>query len=613
MQAQKKEGEDLMRRKKRLVGKDMITIIVLLAVVLGLASVVKDLEPTVTGHVVEEINQAPAWIGESTTFTLVRNDVLILSLGDYFTDVNGDALTYLASEASNINVEISGQQLKLEPETDFVGERLISVFASDGQETTKQSIRIEVLETPAEQPETEPVPELNDAIKDQNGRSVGKKIEEDYTFDTIIDSVERGPHEFIVTFHHTANDEIPVWIEGWADYTLSKNTALPGETITLTVPLIEGIVPKFKLHVGETSDIFEFGKTIPSVTITDDKLNAGQYEIYDRDDDYVDIDITKGESRVLLNAVDAEKVTARIGENSEVEELKTEIVAVDPINVGSATITLAKTGKVSVIRTCTDFDTEAFVCLGEWEITDIPFTDMGDYIIFTVDHFSAYAGGAATQMVIWDDSDFSTQFVGNPLSFYANFTNATGSANNTNGSCRIRLNTTGAWGAWFNMTFNATGNDIYNYTATFGTQGTPFYYEINCTGTGENLAAVDTFYVYQFLPNQGLLSCTHRTGIACLPGETKVLGTSATTNAHAELASQSNYNTSICCQDLSGRNTILTTGITFINLSNVTNAHVAFPNSSVPYNFSANISGSNDTLTCNFINDPTAPGFCPDK
>ncbi|MBW3004293.1 DUF11 domain-containing protein [Candidatus Woesearchaeota archaeon] len=591
-------------RKRHSMGRDLMIIFLLLAIVFGLTSLVKD--ATITGQTVEPLNQAPVWTGETTTFTTVKNDSFVLFLGEYFTDPDGDALTYLASEASNINLEISGQQLKITPEPDFIGDRFISVFASDGEDTTKKVITFTVLETP-EEPEPEPAPEINDAIKDQNGRSVGKKVEEDYTFDTIIDGVERTPNELIVTFHHNANDELPVWVEHWANYKLSKNTALPGETITLTVPLINGIVPKFKLHVGETSDVFEFGKTIPSVKIIDDKLNAGQYQIYDRDDDYVDVELTKGESRVILNAVASEEINAKIG---EIKELKTEVIAIDPIAMGGATITLEKTGTVNVIRTCEEFDTDAFTCLGKWEITDIPFTDMGDYIIFTVDHFSAYAGGTATNLTIWDDSDFSTQFVGNPLSFYANFTNATGSANNTNGSCKIRLNTTGAWGPWINMTFNATGTDIYNYTATFSTQGTPYYYEINCTGTGENLAATDAFYVYQFIPNQGLFSCTHRTGIACLPGETKVLGMSATTNAHAELANQSLYNTSICCQDLSGRNTILTTGTPFLNLSNYTNAHVALPNTSVFYPFTANISGSNDTLTCSYINDPTAPGFC---
>jgi len=591
-------------KRKRSAGKDLLIILVLIAVVFGLVSFAK--QATITGQTIEQINQAPVWTGE-TRFTTTKNNFIIIPLGDFFTDPDKDQLTYLASEASNINLEVSGQQLKITPETNFTGERLIPVFASDGDATTKQKIILEVLKTP-EEPEPEQAPELNNALKDQNGRAVGKKIEEDHTFDTIIDSIERTDSEIIIQFHHTAKDELPVWIEDWADYTLSKKTALPGEAITLTVPLVKGIVPKFKLHVGETSDVFEFGKTIPSVKITDDKLNSGQYKIYDRSDDFVDVEITKGDSRAVLNAVAAEEINARIGKK---ESLKTEVIAIDPIALGGATITLEKTGKVSVIRTCENFDTETFACQGKWEITNIPFTDTGNQIIFTVDHFSAYAGGTATNLTIWDDSDLATQFTGAPMSFYANFTNATGPANNTNGSCRIRFNTTGAYGPWVNMTFNATGTDIYNYTGTFNIQGTPYYYEINCTGTGENLAATDSFYVYQFLPNQGLLSCTHRTGIACLPGETKVLGLSATTNAHAELPNQSVYNTSICCQDLSGRNTILPTGTTFINLSNYTNAHAALPNTSVLYPYPANISGSSDNLTCTYINDPTSPGFCP--
>jgi len=587
MQDKKKKGEALMKRRN--IEKDLVMIILLVAIVLGSISFIKDM--TITGAATA--NQAPTWTSNTATFTITKNSYLELNLNDYFIDPDGNELTFLASAASNVGAEITGQILILTPDTEFTGERMLSIFASDGEETTRQIIRLDVLEIPGEIT-------TNDPIVDQQGHAVGKKIKEDQEFNTIIESVEKTSTEIIIQFHHDGDTELPIRIEGKVKYTLSKKTALPGEKITLTVQLVNGIVPKFKLHVGATSDIFEFGKSIPTI------VSDGNYEVYDREDDYVDIEITKGSSRIILNAVDAPLVKAKIGDLNQ----RTEVAAVDPITVGAATITLAKKSPVSKILVCDDFNTEIFECIGEWQETSIPFTDTGDSIIFTVSHFSAYTGGASTNLTIWDDSDLGTKYINNPIQFNANFTNATGPANTTNGACQIRFNTTGAWGAWNSMTYDAA-TQTYWYLTTFSTVGTPHYYQIDCTGTGETLSATDSFYLYQFLPSQGLLSCTLRTGTGCLPGETDVLGVSATTNAHAELATQSNYNTRVCCQDNSGRNTIFANGTTFLNLSNFTNAHAALPNTSVPYNYSANISGSNDTLYCTYVYDPTAPGVCP--
>ena len=589
-------------KKKRSVERDLVTLVILIAVAFSIISFVQD--PIITGRTVEPTNQPPIWTFESTAFTTVKNEFLILNLDNYFTDPDGDELTYLASIASNIGIEISGQQIKLTPDADFTGERLIPIFASDGYDTLRQIVKLEILETLPEpvQSQTPAMPAVEQKIKDQTGRTVGKKVEEDYSFDTIITNVEKTQTDLIVQFHHNANNELPVRIEGEVNYHFSKQTALPEETITLTVKLVEnGIVPKFKLHVGQTSDIFEFGKTIPEITITDEKEQVtGHYEIYDREDDYVDVELTKGESKAALNAVDAEEINAKIGEIKNIN-MKTEAIAIDPIDLGAATITLAKTGPVTAIRTCENFDVDTFKCKSSWEITEIPFIDEGDSITFTVDHFSAYVGGTSTNLTIWDDTDTGVRYINTQINFTANFTNSTGQpANTTNSTCFIRFNTGAGWGAFFNMTFNATGNDLFIYNRSFAAQGTPYWYEVNCTGSGDNLAVNDTIYVYQFPPPQGLFSCTFRTGIGCLAGETDVMGVSAVTNAHAELPTQANYATRICCADLSGRNTIRTNGSTVLNLSNATNAHVGLPNVGPPYNYPINLSGSNDTLTCNY-------------
>ncbi|MBI4163522.1 MAG: hypothetical protein HY512_01550, partial [Candidatus Aenigmarchaeota archaeon] len=73
-------------------------------------------------------------------------------------------------------------------------------------------------------------------------------------------------------------------------------------------------------------------------------------------------------------------------------QISTDAFAMEPLEFDNATITLPKNGKVSKIFSCAEFDIDFFEC-PRWEPTNIPFTDNGDTITFTVTHFSAYAGG----------------------------------------------------------------------------------------------------------------------------------------------------------------------------------------------------------------------------
>jgi hypothetical protein len=69
----------------------------------------------------------------------------------------------------------------------------------------------------------------------------------------------------------------------------------------------------------------------------------------------------------------------------------TDIVYANIANVTNATVQLSKLGKISIIVRCDDYNPVDNSCT-QWTPTDIPFTDYGTYIEFTVDHFSAYQG-----------------------------------------------------------------------------------------------------------------------------------------------------------------------------------------------------------------------------
>ena len=69
----------------------------------------------------------------------------------------------------------------------------------------------------------------------------------------------------------------------------------------------------------------------------------------------------------------------------------TDIFAMEPIPMESATITLEKKDSVNAILKCEDFNFKRKTC-SDWQLTKIPFQDNKTHITFTVDSFSGYAG-----------------------------------------------------------------------------------------------------------------------------------------------------------------------------------------------------------------------------
>jgi len=107
--------------------------------------------------------------------------------------------------------------------------------------------------------------EIGDEVKDTENNTVGKKIEDESGYETFFTFVGKENDNFIVKFYHNASISLPVWVETNIDYNLTTPIANPSIEIILTVPLVNGKIPKFKLHVGNDSDIFEFGITIITV------------------------------------------------------------------------------------------------------------------------------------------------------------------------------------------------------------------------------------------------------------------------------------------------------------------------------------------------------------
>jgi len=127
---------------------------VALAVVVIIISLVIFIKPEIIGMVVSDINQAPAWNSDSSLFVIsgVSQDTMFagnsggtINLDAFFSDADGDELTYLATSTSGLDVKINGDFLSFIPQPGVFGERMITVVASDGEEVVQQELVVRIV------------------------------------------------------------------------------------------------------------------------------------------------------------------------------------------------------------------------------------------------------------------------------------------------------------------------------------------------------------------------------------------------------------------------------------------------------------------------------------
>ncbi|MEM4263594.1 MAG: hypothetical protein QW666_01710 [Candidatus Woesearchaeota archaeon] len=130
---------------QRFTSKSMMIV----AGLLILLSLVVFIKPEIIGLVLEPsiVNTPPAWTAPEIIFD-VRAPETRINLDNYFADSEGSKLVYLATSARNINVEVSGSQLIITPEPGAFGTREITVVASDGIDTTKKTIKLNIIQAP---------------------------------------------------------------------------------------------------------------------------------------------------------------------------------------------------------------------------------------------------------------------------------------------------------------------------------------------------------------------------------------------------------------------------------------------------------------------------------
>jgi len=417
----------------------------ILLIIIVLASIAMIKEVTLTGFVASEnkTNELPFWQG-NTTWQINKNQNKTFNLNNYFKDPDNDILTYLATESDKVSISVVNNMLTISPDLNFTGERTISILASDEFDAVRVNIKlligtdeeralhpVNITEIPVncstcinttDEINQTAMPDINitkisinvsyenftndsvvssletednksirkfeknEKIKDKNDKHVGKKVDDEKTFETFFTKIEKNQTELLVEFHHNATTQQPIWIEGDINYTLSKTNAEPLENITIIVKRVKGIIPKFKLHIGEESDIFEFGKTVPSIVFN------GKSELTDRNDEKIDIKLSKQNTKAeIKGAVDVEFINAKVI-SIEDKTIKTNVFAANNVSMDNATIALPKKSNINTIMECPDFNTITESCPSNWIKTNTLFIDNGTHIIFTVNHFSGYAG-----------------------------------------------------------------------------------------------------------------------------------------------------------------------------------------------------------------------------
>ena len=340
-------------------------------------------------------------------------------------------------------------------------------------------------------------------------KQLGTKIEDEIEYETHFMNITKTNAHLYLKFYHDHNESLAVWIEGNVIYNLSKENAEPYENVDLFIELVNGIVPRFDLHIGNQSEVFSFGKTIPDFDIDEEV-----FVLEDRDDSKLNANISKGNELIEIKGLEnVIQIVADINDDNN-SFTTTNVAAVQSVNIEQATISLEKKGDVNVILSCDDsyFNYGSLEC-SSWNDTNIAFTEENNMITFTVDHFTAYAGGNISKnqtgyLTIWDENDAgmpnaSQQKTTNQnIIFFADYKVSQNGSSINDGNCSISFNDLNA-----SMSYNSSYS-YYLYNRSFS-NSLLYTYSVTCTHSSySNLTSSDSISVASSINKTGAVSTT---------------------------------------------------------------------------------------------------------
>ncbi|MFH1683105.1 MAG: hypothetical protein ABIA37_04880, partial [Candidatus Woesearchaeota archaeon] len=222
-----------------------------------------------------------------------------------------------------------------------------------------------------------------------------EKIKDDPNYEVIIDSAEVDETGTLtVTFHHDSVEELPITIIGKLDnYDLSQNSSVAGENVTLTVPDY-GKKKYFRIKVGKSSEVFEFGE--PSQVEFNSEIKDSKGQAVDSTIEFIDTITTESKAsgkgrkavdegvydlkvkfdkgpvkEMLFDEIEVFENVSEFIRYEDIPEEGTDYVqmyAIDPtaFNFTNATVTVTATG--TSLYKCKDWNFTTQSCYGEWSL-----------------------------------------------------------------------------------------------------------------------------------------------------------------------------------------------------------------------------------------------------
>jgi hypothetical protein len=122
---------------------------------------------------------------------------------------------------------------------------------------------------------------------------------------------------------------------------------------------------------------------------------------------------------------------------------------------------------------------------------------------FTASSFSGYALGGNANLTINDSVEGSSALTDTEVSFYAKYLNVTDNSPIHSATCNITFDD--APGTWYDMTWNGTGTNLYNFTKTAGfASANTHTWNVTCSKTGfTTLLANDTIEIQSLASSSG--------------------------------------------------------------------------------------------------------------
>ncbi|MCX6814610.1 MAG: hypothetical protein NTY20_03110, partial [Candidatus Aenigmarchaeota archaeon] len=418
-------------------------------------------------------NRPPVLLKDIPDMTIYPGGNATINLSEYFLDPDGDPLefSFIAEEQLTVSIDSGIATIKTDP--NFGGDSKLVFLASDMEEKTRGNeitIYIRKVNRPPEGRVPDQVMDMNSSLKLELSKYFSDPDGDKLTYEVL-------PNENLGL--ELKGDKLSVLAsdqEGLFAIVLNVSDGKGFMLSEFSVKVLPGTEKELVKQAKELENRF-------AVTVSRLEKVGGKYQVeFSKDNSLVKI--FGLENLTDVNDIRTVQVDSVVLRNKSVS-LGTPVFAADIPGIQSAEITLERTGRLNAILECPAYDFATDSC-PEWVPTQIPFTDNGTHVSFTVKGFSGYAGADITIINVYSHptlgGNWTVEF---NTTGYANLTIT--SVNGTNWSDSSES---------YDLRFLEIrcGSQILNYTwLDYGPgNGSVFVENYSCSDTGYEVSKVLT-------------------------------------------------------------------------------------------------------------------------